>query len=226
MLDRGRGINNLLRLGDGDVVLLSQAAVLWDVLDVNAIRDDPALLAASHVHLTVELGEAPLVGSHDLLTSRELKLGTAQSLDDVRSVGVLGTHRNDDLADGDTGSHLHGLAVRASHTRGETIGTSAGKHLVLTDDVERVGTSADVVAFLASGLGQVLVAGHTGSLQGAGGQLLLLVGHQVGDEGELVDRDLLGSAVIDSNLGVGDTSAESRLDVRLVLLKSNATSRS
>jgi hypothetical protein len=208
------------------VVLCGQSAVLGDVLDVDTIRDNPALLSASYVVLTVEFGEPPLQRSHDLLSAGELELGSAEGLDDVGSVGVLGSHGEDDLANADTGSHLHGLAVRASHTTGQTICTSAGQHLVLTNDVERVGSAADVVAFLAGGLGQVLVAGHTGSLQRAGGQLLLLVGHQVGDEGELVDRDLLGSTIKDSDLCIGNTSAISRLDVGLVLLETNTTSGS
>lgn len=92
--------------------------------------------------------------------------------------------------------------------------------------MERVSTASDVVTFFAGGLHEVLVAGNASSLKSAGGQLLLLVGDKVGNERELIDVGLLGSAVIDSDLGVGDTTAETRLNVRLVLLETNATSRS
>jgi len=200
--------------------------VLGNVLDGGAVRSDPALLASSDIVLAVKLGEAPLVGLHDFLSSGEFELGTAKSLNHVGSVGILRADRHDDLTNGDTGSHLHGLTVGVSHTGGQTIGSGAGKHLVLADDVERVSAGSDVVTLLTGGLHQVLVARHTGSLKGASGQLLLLVGHQVGNEGEDIDAGLLGSAVINSDLRVGDTSAESGFNIRLVLLEANATSRS
>lgn len=209
-----------------DVVLGRQRAVLGNILDGAAVRSDPSLLAASHVVLAVKLGEAPLVGLHDFLSSGEFELGTAKSLNHVGSVGILGADRHDDLTNGDTGSHLHGLTVGVSHTGGQTIGSGAGKHLVLADDVERVSAGSDVVTLLAGGLHQVLVARHTGGLKGAGSQLLLLVGHQVSNEGEDVDIGLLGSAVINPDLSVGNTSAKSGFNIRLVLLEANATSRS
>lgn len=90
----------------------------------------------------------------------------------------------------------------------------------------RVGTSSDVVTFLSGGLGQVLVAGNAGSLKSASGQLLLLIGNQVGHEREHIDGGSLGSAIINPDLSIGDSSAESRFNIRLVLLESNATSRS
>jgi hypothetical protein len=47
----------------------------------------------------------------------------------------------------------------------------------------------------------------------------------VGDEGEHIDASLLGAAVEDPDLGVWNTTAESRLNIRLVLLEAAATSR-
>jgi hypothetical protein len=90
--------------------------------------------------------------------------------------------------------------------------------------MERVATDADVVAFLTGVLGKVFVARNTGGLESASRQLLLLVRHQVGNEGEHIDREPLRTAIEDSDLGVGDTTAEPRFDVRLVLLETNATS--
>ncbi len=83
-----------------------------------------------------------------------------------------------------------------------------------------------MVTLLSGGLGQVFVAGNAGCLQSAGSQLLLLVGHQMGNERESIHTDSLGSAIIDADLGVRDTSAKSRLNIRLVLLEAHATSRS
>mmetsp|Transcript_29965 Transcript_29965/g.26532 ORF Transcript_29965/g.26532 Transcript_29965/m.26532 type:complete len:94 (+) Transcript_29965:385-666(+) len=87
-------------------------------------------------------------------------------------------------------------------------------------------SAADVERFLAATLDHVLVAGNASGLQSGGRELLLLVRHQVGHEGELVHISLLGSAIEDSDLSIGNTSAESALDVGLILLKSGATSRS
>lgn len=159
----------------GDEVLSGDWTVLSDVLNRSTVWADPALLSADSVDITVELGEAPLGGLHDLLTSRELELGTTKSLNDVRSVGVLGTDRENNLTDLDTGSHLHWLTVGTSHTGGETIGSGTGKHLVLTNDVERVSTATDVVTLLTSVLDEVLVTGDTSGLKSTGGNLLLLV---------------------------------------------------
>ena len=46
------------------------------------------------------------------------------------------------------------------------------------------------------------------------------------DEGELIDGGALGTAVEDSDLGIRDTTAEARLNVRLVLLEAAASRRS
>jgi hypothetical protein len=200
--------------------------VLSVVLSHNTIISQPSLLAAADIVGSVPLGETPLVGSHHFLTPGEFKLGTTQSLNDMGSIFVLSPDGDDDLTDGNTGSHLHGLTIGATHARGQTIGTRARKHLVLTDNVERVATSTDVVSVLAGVLQQVLVASNTGGLKGAGCDLLLLVRDKMGHKGEHIYSGSLGTAVEDSDLGIGDTTAEPRLDVRLVLLKAAATRRS
>jgi hypothetical protein len=92
--------------------------------------------------------------------------------------------------------------------------------------VERVSTASDVVTFLTGSFHQVLVTGDTSGFKSAGSQLLLLVRDKVGNERELINRSLLGSAIINSDLSIRDTAAEARLNVRLVLLETNATSRS
>ncbi len=92
--------------------------------------------------------------------------------------------------------------------------------------MKRVATGTDVITILAGGLGQVLIASDAGSLESASGQLFLLVGHQVAYERELIHRGLLGTTIEDSDLGIWDTTAEARLNVRLVLLEAAATSRS
>jgi hypothetical protein len=47
--------------------------------------------------------------------------------------------------------------------------------------------------------------------------LLILVGHKVHTEGELVHVCLLVTKIVNSDLGIRDTAVEARLGVRLVL---------
>ena len=118
-LEVGGGVEpqSLVLVVDGDAIGLCEASVLGNVLDCDSVVLDPACLSASHVLVTAELGEAPLVGSHNLLPARELELGTTKCLDNVVGVGILGAHGDDDIANGDTRSHFHGLTVRSTHTR-------------------------------------------------------------------------------------------------------------
>lgn len=78
-------------------------------------------------------------------------------------------------------------------------------------------THTDVELVLSAVLHHVLVAANTSSLQGLRAQLLVLVGHQVHAQGEVLHAGLLAAQVEDTDLGIGDTTAEPRLRVRLVL---------
>ncbi len=79
-----------------------------------------------------------------------------------------------------------------------------------------MGADAEVETFLARVLDQVLVGANTGGLEGLGAQLLILVGDEVDAEGEVVHVGLLAAKIEDANLGVGDTTVEARLGVRLL----------
>jgi hypothetical protein len=73
-------------------------------------------------------------------------------------------------------------------------------------------------------LDHVLVGGNASGFEGLGGDLLLLVTQHVHALGERVHIALLLAAIVDTKLGVGDTTAITRLDVRLVLLVAKAPS--
>jgi hypothetical protein len=62
----------------------------------------------------------------------------------------------------------------------------------------------------------ILVGANTGSLESLRGDLLILVGDEVNAEGELVHTGALAAKIEDANLGVGDTTVEARLRVRLL----------
>jgi hypothetical protein len=99
----------------------------------------------------------------------------------------------------------------------QTICTSAGKHLVDTDDVVRVKTHADMEGVLAHGLDHVLVGGNTGSLKGLRRDLLFLEGEEVNASRERVHAELLLSDIEDLDLSLRHTTAVARFDVGLVL---------
>lgn len=67
----------------------------------------------------VRLMFVPLVGDNDVLATREFVLASAQRLNDVLQVGLLGADREDDLTDVDTGDEASGLSERLSEQRGK-----------------------------------------------------------------------------------------------------------
>jgi hypothetical protein len=83
--------------------------------------------------------------------------------------------------------------------------------------MERMQTHSDVELVLAAVLDEVLVAANAASLKGLGGQLFILVGHEMHAEGEVFDMSPLSAQIVNSDLGVGDTTTETTLGVWLVL---------
>lgn len=225
--------NALVGLGEALHVLLDKTVTTQE-LDVGTVLLELALLAELDVLLTADGGEAPVLGDNDLLATRELVGGATHGLDGGGAVGVTGADGQEDLADVHTGDNTVGLTEGTTHTGLETIGTSARQHLVDTDDVEGVGTDTEVETFLTGDLdevpgfvsymsillysgssGRILVGTDTGSFEGFGGKLFVLVGDHVDAQGEVVHGSLLTTQVEDTDLGVGNTTVEPGLRVRL-----------
>ena len=159
------------------------------------VLQDTLLLLELDVILTVDVGEAPLARDDDLLAAGELVTGTAESLLNNGRVRILGTDGKNDLADVDTSDSAIGLAPSAAHTglqtkeyeserytprlsanqRNAPISTSAGQHLVDTQDVEGVDADPQMERVLAGGLRDVFVGADTGSLKCFAGELLVLI---------------------------------------------------
>jgi len=129
--------------------------------------------------------------------------------------GVTSAEAHDDLTDVDTSDSAVGLTPGTTHTSLQSIGTGARQHLVDADDVVRVGADAEMESLLAGSLGHVLVGANTGGLEGLGAQLLVLVRHHVDAEREVIDGSALAAEIEDADLGVGHTTVEARLRVRL-----------
>jgi len=206
----------LVGLREAAHVVLNRALVAEE-LDVGTVDTEVTSLALLHVLLARKRGEAPVLGDDDLLATRELVLATSESLDGSSAVSITSADRQKNLADVHTGDGTVGLTPGTTHTSLQSIGTSARQHLVDTDDVVRVGANTEVETFLSGDLDEVLVRADTGSLERLRAQLFIFVGDQVDAERELVDVGTLTAQVEDANLGVGYTTVEARLGVRLVL---------
>jgi len=199
-------------------------AVGREDLDVAAIRLDGASLLGSDVLLAAHGGEAPVLGDDDLLAAGELVLGTTHSLECVGTLAVASSDAEENLANLDTGDETLGLAKGTAHTGLETIGSGARQHLVDADDVVGMSPHPEMERILATVLGEVLVGTDTSSLKRLRGELFQFVGHEVNAEREVVDGGTLATEIEDADLGVGHTTVEARLGVRLVLAVTVATS--
>jgi len=200
-----------------DLAPVGEWSVLRDVLGGSAIRQQAAGLPHLLVFLTVELGEAPLLGNVDLLATGELELGPPECLDDGILMLVVGPDGHEGLADVDASDGSLWLAESSPHSSLQTISACARQHFVDAQNVEGMHTDLDVELILGCVLHHVLVAANTASLKGLSGQLLVLVGDQVDAEREIVDISLLAAQVVDPDLGIWHTTAEPRLGVGLVL---------
>ena len=133
----------------------------------------------------------------------------------MKLTGVTSSQAHEDLADVDTGDSAVGLAPGTTHTRLQSIGTGARQHLVDTDDMVGVGGDTEVETVLSGVLDHVLVGANTGGFEGFGTQLLVLVGDEMDAEREVIDLGALSAQIEDSDLGIGDTTVEPGLRVRL-----------
>merc|ERR1712240_928859 len=115
-----------------------QRSLVGLVLNSDSVGDQDTVSPHLLVVLTRPLGEAPLLGHHDDLTSGVLELGTTEGLDDGSLVLLTSAHRHDGLADVHTGNGSLSLAERSSHTSLKPISSSARQHFIDAVDVEGV----------------------------------------------------------------------------------------
>lgn len=72
-------------------------------------------------------------------------------------------------------------------------------------------TDTHVESILAGRLDDVLVGANTSRLEGFGRKLFVLVRDEVAAEGEVIDGCTLPAEIVDSDLGLGDTTVVPRL---------------
>jgi len=98
--------------------------VLGQILHVDTVRSKVAGGAHALVVGTVPLGESPLLADVDLLSARELELGTTEGLDAVILMSVAASDRNKNLSNANTGTGSVGLTEGTSHSSLEPISSS------------------------------------------------------------------------------------------------------
>jgi len=102
-----------------------ELALAVDPFAVRPIGYDQVVLLHLNVHLAIKVGEAPLVGRYNLLAARELVLGTTERLEDSWTGAILAADGQEDLADGYASNDSLRLAEGSTHSRLQTISTSA-----------------------------------------------------------------------------------------------------
>lgn len=75
---------------------------------------------------------------------------------------------------------------------------------------------ADVELILAAVLHQVFVAANTTGFQSFGAELFIFIGDEMNAQWEVLDECSFSAQIEDANLGVGNTTTETRFRVRLV----------
>ena len=191
---------------------------------MDTLVDESARSLVLQVILLGELSEAPVLADVDLLSAGELELGSSQSLNGDGGLVLSGSDRHQHLTDVNASSNHHGLTEGTSHTGLESIRTGTRKHLVDSDNVIRMSTDSQVEEILTGNLDHVLVASNTSGLECFRTDLLVFIRNKVNSSWELIAMGSLVTNVVDTKLGVRDTSAVSGLRVRLILAVAIAAS--
>ena len=155
--------------------IVRKRATVRQKLHVRAVHLDPPLLPQLHILLAPQRRKSPILADNNLLAAGKLVLRTAKGLDGSRAVSVSRANGKQDLTDVDAGHGACWLAVGTTHPRLQSVGAGAGQHFVDADDVVRVGTYAEVKAFFAGDLDEVLVGADAGRFERFGGELFVLV---------------------------------------------------
>ena len=203
-----------------------QGTVRREPSHVDALIDETTSSLVLQVILLRESSEAPVLANVNLLSAGELELGSSKSLSSNGNLVLSGSDRHQNLTDIDSSGNHGRLTEGTSHTSLKSISTCARKHLVDSDNVVGVSSHSEMEEVLTGDLDHVLVASDTSGLHSLRGDLFVFIRNKVNSGGEHIARGLLVADVVDTQLGVGDTSAVSGLGVRLILAVAIAASRS
>ena len=168
--------------------------------------------------------EANLVGDDNTGVAWELEGSTAEGLEGVLEASSSGTDAHDLGAVAGAGDHAFWLTEGVTHTSLKSIGTSGGKHLVDTKNMEWVKVDTDVIAFLAHGLHHVTVGADTSSLKSLRGDALLLKKDKAAADWEKLGLGGTNTSFVSNDTWIWNTTAEAALWIRTVANVAVATS--
>lgn len=188
-----------------------------EILHTDTIWKQMPRLSLLLVLCPLPLGESPVLGHKNLLSSWELELGSPQCLNEMFFVGILGSHRHEGFSNPHTSNCALWFTECSTHPCLKPISSSTRQHLVDSEHMERVFSHSQVESFSSTELHQVLVGTDTSSLHGLGGQLFPFIGAQMHAEWKFVYSSLLLAQVEDSDFGIWYTPAKPGLWIRLVL---------
>jgi len=143
----------------------SKRAVAPEKLSIDTIRNNSVLAFPLQIVSAAKFSESPLPADDDLLTTRELELGTAKRFLGVIAVTILAADRQKHLANANPSASTLRLAKSTPHSGLEPISPSTGKHLVDPKNMERVNPNPKMESILPGIFGHVLVAGNASSLK-------------------------------------------------------------
>lgn len=158
-----------------------------------------------------KVSEAQSVSLDDFLTASDLILRTSESLLAGGDRLLLASDGDEWLVDLDTSDRARWLAESVTHTGLQSIGTGAGEHFLLADDVEWVDSDSHVEGVFTCLGHDVLVAGNTARLEGLRRDLLLFPAQEVNAPWKGIDWSALVTKVEITDLWIWNTTAESAL---------------
>ena len=135
--------------------------VVGNGFDTNTVTNDLTFLLES-VEIGLNMwGESELSGDENLLSSWELHLCSSEGLTSVGGVLWGNSDGHENLTNGDSCGLAKSLTEGTSHTLLESICSSAGKHLVDTNNVPWMSSDSHVEVFSTDGGHHVLVASNS-----------------------------------------------------------------
>ena len=155
--------------------------------------------------------ETDLVGDNYTCVAWELEGSTAEGFESVLETSRCCTDCHDLGVVVSTSNEAFWLTESVSHTCLKSIGTSCGKHLVDTKNVEWVEVDLDVIAILAHCLHHVSVRADTRCFEGFRGNAFVLEEDKAAADWKILSMSCLCACFVTDDTWIWDTTAEARL---------------
>ena len=139
--------------------------MVGDNLDVDSIWNDLSIFLKLGKFILCELSESELSADSDGLSAWELEHGSSECFLGMGDVVHIASDGQQDGSNVDSGCFTERLSESTSHTLLKSIGSSARKHLVDSENVPWVNSHSHVESVFTCFVLHVLVASNTSSFQ-------------------------------------------------------------